>query len=96
MSINEIISAYIEAKEAQKVASARVKELTAQILETVGSRSVFDTDDYTVTVSRSESLRLDTKALYNDFPDIKATYGKMVPSRSVEVFQKTNAERVPA
>ena len=96
MTINEIVAAYIDAKEEQKVLNARVKELTAIILDTADGRSVFDTDDYTVTVSATESLRLDTDALYKDFPDIKATYGKVSTSRSVKAFSKASAGKVPA
>lgn len=96
MSINEIVAAYIDAKEEQKAATARVKELTALILDTADGRSVFDTDDYTVTVSAAESLRLDTDALYKDFPDIKTAYGKVSVSRSVKAFRRASAGKLPA
>lgn len=96
MSINEIVAAYMEAKETEKIVSARVKELSALILDAADGRSVFDTDDYTVTVAVTESLRLDTGSLYKDFPDIKRTYGKTTVSRSVKAFKRADAGKRPA
>lgn len=96
MSINEIVAAYLDAKEEQKAVTARVKDLTASILAVADGRPVFDTDDYTVTVAVTESLRLDTDALYSDFPDIKTTYGKVSTSRSVKAFKRAAAGKLPA
>lgn len=92
MSINEIIAAYIEAKQAEKAAAARVKELSPYILEAAAGRELFDTDDYTILIKTTAAVRLDTKSLYADFPDIKKTYGKLTESKSITAVEKATAD----
>ena len=88
MSINEIVSEYMEAKAARIAAERREKAALACILDAAGNKTAFDTDDYSIIINYSESCRLDTKALYKDFPDIKETYGKKTVSKSVAVARK--------
>lgn len=90
MSINEIISAYIEAKEAEAKAKKTAATLKALILDHAGTRDSFETSDYILAVKKTYSVTLDTKALYKDFPDIKDTYGK--PSERVEIIPTARPE----
>ena len=83
MNINSIISELIETGETVKTLEKRAKELKEQIFTFAGNSDSFETDLYTVIIKATESIRLDTKALYNDFPDIKQTYGKTIVSRSI-------------
>lgn len=89
MSKNEIIAAYIAATEAEKAAKKQAETMRALILDLLGDAASLETDLYTVAVKATESLRLDTKALYHDFPDIKRDYGKTTVSRSVVVAARS-------
>ena len=83
MTKNEIIAAYIVATEAEKAAKKQASELKEMIIDFMQNASVLETDLYSVIIKETESTRLDTKALYKDFPDIKREYGKSSISRSV-------------
>jgi len=83
MSINEVVTAYVAAKEQEKIIAEQVKTLAEQIKSYAGKTDCFETDDYSVLIKTTESIRLDTKALYHDFPDIKNTYGKITTSKSI-------------
>lgn len=83
MTINEIISAFIAAKEQEKAAAAIAKKMQTMILQHAGTAEYIETDLYSVLIKTTESKRLDTDALYTDFPDIKETYGKITVSRSI-------------
>ena len=89
MSTNEMITAYLAAKEQEKKAKKQAETLKALILEKAGNNPLFETDCYSVFVKRKESTRLDTKALYADFPDIKETYGKTSVSLEIDIAEKT-------
>ena len=82
-NINGIIAEYIAVKAEAATLAKREKALKSALLEAAGSRDFFETDRFAVTVKTSVSFRLDTDALYKDFPDIKETYGKTSVSRSV-------------
>jgi len=96
MSINEIIASYNAAKEAEKVAKATAEKMKALIIEAAKGAELFTTDLYTVTLKTSESVRLDTKALYKDFPDIKAEYGKVTSSVTVNAMLTAAAAKKTA
>lgn len=96
MSKNEIIAAYIAATEAEKAAKKQAETLKAAILEFMGSAPALETDLYSVIVKETETVRLDTKALYKDFPDIKNDYGKTSVSRSVTVAARSAAAQKTA
>ena len=83
MTINEIISAYLNAKEAEREAKKQADAMKDLIMSTMGSAPLFETDVYSVFAKQTESTRLDTKTLYKDFPDIKKDYGKTVTSVSL-------------
>lgn len=96
MTINEAIATY--AREQAAAAEARKKADAAKrfILAAIGDADEFQTDVWTVYAKRTESTRLDTSALYRDFPDIKETYGKTTVSVSLDVHPRAAAETRPA
>ena len=96
MSINEIIASYNAAKEEERAAKRRADAMKALILEHAKGAELFTTDVYTVVIKTSTSTRLDTAALYKDFPDIKETYGKTSTSKTVEAMLTADATKKPA
>lgn len=96
MSKNEIIAAYIAATEAEKAAKKQADAMKALLLDAMAGAAALETDLYSVIVKETESVRLDTKALYHDFPDIKKDYGKTTVSRSVTVAARSAAEQKTA
>ena len=91
MNKNEIIAAYVAATEAEKRAKKQAEEMKNLIIEFMGSAATIETDLYSVIIKETETTRLDTKALYKDFPDIKKDYGKTSVSRSVTVAARSAA-----
>lgn len=96
MGINEIIAAYIQEKAAEAAAKKRAAAMKSLLLEYAGGRDNFTTDIYTVVVKTTVSTRLDTAALYKDFPDIKDTYGKTTTSKTVDAVITADAEKKSA
>ena len=94
MTINEIVSLYTLAKEQERKAKQEKENLKALILEYAQNKSIFETEDFTVTIKKTESKRLDTKALYHDFPDIKKEYEKITESISIDTFEKAIAANI--
>lgn len=88
MTINEIISAYLSAKEAEREAKKQADAMKDLIMSAMENNPLLETDLYTVFAKLTESTRLDTKALYKDFPDIKKDYGKTVTSVSLDIAEK--------
>lgn len=91
MSTNEIIAAYIAAKQAEADAKKRAESMKALLIEHAAGRELFTTDTYTVFVKKTTSSRLDTKALYKDFPDIKQVYEKVTTSTTVNAIETAAA-----
>jgi len=95
MSIDEIITAYIEAKETEAAAKKRAASMKALIIEFAAGAETFETDVFTVIMKKTTSVRLDTAALYRDFPDVKSVYEKrtesvtVVPARKPETAAKS-------
>ena len=83
MTIDTIISDYLQAKQQETEAKKRAAALKDLILQHAGTAESFVTEEYTVIIKTAVSLRLDTEALYKDFPDIKDTSGREAVSRSV-------------
>lgn len=96
MSINEIITCYLDAKQAETAAKKRAAAMKELILQHAGDADNFTTDVYTVIIKASTSTRLDTVALYKDFPDIKDTYGKTTTSKTVDAVVTADAEKKSA
>ena len=91
MNIDEIIAGMNAAKEEKASAEKREKFYKALLLDYAGGRACFETDVFMVTIKTTTSTRLDTTALYNDFPDIKREYGKTTESKSVTAVCKDDA-----
>ena len=93
MDINTIITNYLQAKQAEADAKKRAAAMKELILQHAGDADNFTTDVYTVIVKTTTSSRLDTSALYKDFPDIKDTYGKTTTSKTVDAVVTADAEK---
>ena len=93
MDINTIITNYLQARQAEADAKKRAAAMKELILQHAGDADNFTTDIYTVIVKTTTSSRLDTAALYKDFPDIKDTYGKATTSKTVDVVITADAEK---
>ena len=96
MNINDIITSYLQAKQAEADAKKRAAAMKELILQHAGDADNFTTDVYTVFVKTTTSSRLDTAALYKDFPDIKDTYGKTTTSKTVDAVVTADAEKKSA
>lgn len=96
MDINAIIADYIAAKEAERDAKKRADAMKKAILQYAGTAETFTTDVYNVIIKRTASERLDTDALYKDFPDIKNVYGKVTTSTSIDAAPVSAAEKKSA
>lgn len=96
MNINDIITNYLQAKQAETDAKKRAAAMKELILQHAGDADNFTTDVYTVVVKTTTSSRLDTATLYKDFPDIKDTYGKTTTSKTVDAVVTADAEKKSA
>lgn len=96
MDINSIVAEYIAAKEAEREAKKRADAMKKTILQHAGDAETFTTDDYTVIIKTTASERLNTAALYKDFPDIKDTYGKITTSKTVDAVPTAAANKKSA
>ena len=96
MDINTIVADYIRAKEEENSAKKRAAALKDLILNHAGNAEIFTTDVYTVFIKTTTSSRLDTAALYKDFPDIKKEYGKETTSKTVDAVVTADAEKKSA
>lgn len=92
MSINEIITNYLIAKQEESNAKKRAAAMKELIMQHAGQADNFTTDIYTVVIKETTSKRLDTAALYKDFPDIKDVYEKTTTSKTVTAVLTASAE----
>lgn len=90
MTISEAIATYIEEKEKEATAKKRKEAMRAIIIEYMGNNDIITTDEYTAILKKTTSNRLNTKALYKDFPDVKDVYSK--PTTSTELIATKNAK----
>ena len=96
MDINKAIEIYLQAKQDETSAKKRAAAMKDLILQHAGDADNFTTDLYTVIIKTSTSMRLDTTALYKDFPDIKETYGKTSTSKTVDAVMTADVEKKSA
>ena len=96
MNINDIITNYLQAKQAEADAKKRAAAMKELILQHAGDADNFVTDVYTVIIKTSTSCRLDTDALYRDFPDMKDVYGKTSTSKTVNAVITADASKKSA
>ena len=92
MTIKEAIETYNREKTIESEAKKKAEAAKKFILSFMGDNENIVTDAYTVTLKKTSSFRLDTEALYKDFPDIKETYGKTTVSKSL-IVQETGNEK---
>lgn len=86
-NINSIIQEYLEGQEKQAELKKRLACLKGLILDHAGNNDSFLTDNFSVIVKTSTSIRLDTETLYKDFPDIKKEYSKETISKTLAIAQ---------
>ncbi len=105
MSINDAITLYLAAKAAESAATKKAKEekakadaAAAEIMRHAAGRAGFETELYTVGITRTVSIVLDSEKLYRDFPDIKSMdqYGKESPRVKINALARQQAETVGA
>jgi len=96
MDINSIIAIYLQEKQRAKEASKRADEMKQLIMQHAGQADNFTTDIYTVVIKTTTAARLDTAALYKDFPDIKQVYEKATTSKTVNAVLTAAASKKSA
>ena len=92
MNINDVITEYLHEKQIAADAKKRADALKAMIINHAGAADNFKTDVYTVVIKTTTSNRLDTEALYRDFPDIKEVYSHPTTSKTITAVVTADAE----
>lgn len=96
MDINTIIENYLAAKQAEAENKKRAAAMKELIMQHAGAADNFTTDIYTVVIKTTTAARLDTAALYKDFPDIKQVYEKATTSKTINAVLTASAEKKSA
>ena len=91
-NIDTIVSEFVALTEMERQTKKRIDELRTIIFDHAGDSDSFTTSDYTIIIKQTESIRLDTKELYKDFPDIKKTYGKTSISKSIVAAKRDDTK----
>lgn len=94
-TIDEILRRFNEAKATEAAAKKEAAAMKDLIIEYAKGKKTFDTDLYNVIIKETITTRLDSAALYKDFPDIKKEYGKESVSVSIAAEMK-DAEKKTA
>lgn len=89
MSTNEIIAAYLAAKEAEKQAKKEKEKLQAMIQDAARGADFFETDAYRIMIDTRTRTSIDTDAVYRDFPEFKDVYGKTTEYSVITVKAKS-------
>lgn len=96
MNINDVISSYLAAKAAEAENKKRAAAMKELIMQHAGQADNFTTDIYTVVIKTTTAARLDTAALYKDFPDIKQVYEKATTSKTINAVLTAAASKKSA
>ena len=105
MGINSIIAVYLAAKAAEaeankkaRTAKAEAEKAAAEIMRYAAGRTGFDTDLYTVAMTKETRVILDQGKLFADFPGIKDLdqYGKESTRDVITALERHQAETVSA
>ena len=96
MNINTIIAEYLKAKQEKNDAEKREKALAKQIELYAGNNNFFDTDNYIVVIDERKRETIDTKAVYNDFPDFKSVYGRITTYNVITAKEKQETQKKTA
>lgn len=92
MTIDEMITGYLAAKEAEKQAKKEKERLQALILDKIGKTDFFETDAYRIMIDVRSRTGIDTEAVYRDFPEFKDVYGKTTEYTVLTVKAKSAAK----
>ena len=100
-NIENIIAAYLEAKQEENDAKKRKDALAALILAHAGiteptQAGYFETDGFRVDISPRKREDIDRKKLQVDFPDIMAEYGKTSRWSQIDARAKVAAVALSA
>lgn len=90
LTTDEKLVLYTDAKEKAKYFKALEEELKTIILEEAKGKETIATENHIAMIKKTVSIRLDTKALTKDFPDIKKNYPMQVESVSISVAENAN------
>lgn len=96
MNINTIIAEYLKAKQEKNEAEKREKALAKQIELYANGNNFFDTDDYIIVIDERKRETIDTKAVYNDFPDFKSVYGRVTTYNVITAKEKQETQKKTA
>lgn len=96
MNMNEMITALVTARQEEKDAKARVKALTAEILDKAGGRDFLETDDFRVMIVNKSRVDLDQAAVMEILTDLKKEFPKLVTWKEIKPQAKTDAEKAAA
>lgn len=99
--IENIIAAYLEAKQEESDAKKRKDALAALILAHAGvtkpeQTAYFETAGFRVDITPRKRDDIDRKKLQTDFPDIMAEYGKTSRWSQIDAREKLATEAIPA
>ena len=91
-NLNGIIKNYLEACAQESDAKKRKESAKQIIIDAIGNNDGITTDLFAVIVKKTSSVKLDTKTLYKDFPDIKNVYGKESVSVSLAIADNVKSD----
>lgn len=98
INIDEIIISYLQDTEIAKQAKKRADAAKELIKQYAAGNDTFSTDIFSVIVKSTDSVRLDTKKLYQDFgeKEMKSAYGTVSTSVSLVIAEKADTEKKTA
>ena len=89
LSLDEKIELYLDSKEKAKHFKSLEDSLKDLILEGSKGKETVETENHIMIIKKTVSIRLDTKTLAKDFPDIKKNYPLAVETVSFTITSKT-------
>lgn len=90
-NINEVVREYMQVHAEKTAAEKREKYLKAVIESHAAGRTFFETDDYNVILSARSREGIDTRRVYEDFPDFKTVYGTTTTYNVITAAEKVCA-----
>lgn len=92
-NMNNIIAAYLAAKEAKKAAKKEAEKLAEKIFSAAGDAGVIDTDAYSVIISTRSRESVDVAALRAEFrQELLDMYGKRTEYRVITAKSKAASQ----
>lgn len=96
MNIDTIVAEYLKAKQEKNDAEKREKALAKQIELFAAENNFFSTENYNVMIDTRKRESIDTKAVYQDFPDFKTVYGRVTTYNIITVKEKQEEQKKTA